>query len=391
MATEQQILSFLQTPGLSDQQIATELNRIGATAQQVSNVTGVPVDQVQSRIAAAMPAATTARPAVEQGLFDYLQTPGLTDAQIAAEIQRLGASAQQVSNVTGVPVNQVNTRVQTANYTPAERGFFNFLQTPGLTDAQIAAEANRLGILPQQVSNITGVPLADAQNRFFTEFMRTPGLTDGQIAAEMARLGISNQQVSNITGVPIGDVTNRFNTALPFANASVPSNMGTYTPPPAMSPTSATFAENFNNYVSIPIGAQYNPNVTAGGASPYGQIRAQMRPVGNPYAGTVGGQFMGGYDPTIYDQNLLSNFVQQRADKAAADAAATAVQYGGFDGGLITKVMGPKPPTPDDGTMFVQKGEYIVKKDAVNKYGKGLLDKVNEGKIPAGKMKSLLG
>jgi len=27
----------------------------------------------------------------------------------------------------------------------------------------------------------------------------------------------------------------------------------------------------------------------------------------------------------------------------------------------------------------------------VNKYGKGLLDKVNEGKIPAGKMKSLLG
>jgi hypothetical protein len=396
MATEQQILSFLQTPGLSDQQIATELNRIGATAQQVSNVTGVPVAEVQSRIAAAMPAATTARPAVEQGLLDYLQTPGLTDAQIAAEIQRLGASAQQVSNVTGVPVNQVNTRVQTANYTPAERGFFNFLQTPGLTDAQIAAEANRLGILPQQVSNITGVPLADAQNRFFTEFMRTPGLTDAQIAAEMARLGISQQQVSRITGVPVRDVTNRANTALPFANAGVPSNMGTYTPPPAMSPTSATFAENFNNYVSIPIGAQYNPNVTAGGASPYGQIRAQMQPIGNPYAGTVGGQFMGGYDPTIYDANLFSNFVQQRADKAAADKAATAAQqtamdYGGFDGGLITKVMGPKPPTPDDGTMFVQKGEYIVKKDAVNKYGKGLLDKVNEGKIPAGKMKSLLG
>ncbi len=105
---------------------------------------------------------------------------------------------------------------------------------------------------------------------------------------------------------------------------------------------------------------------------------------------------MGGYDPTIYDPNLFTNFVQQRADKAAADAAATAAQqtamdYGGFDGGLITKVMGPKPPTPDDGTMFVQKGEYIVKKDAVNKYGKGLLDKVNEGKIPASKMKSLLG
>ena len=413
MATEQQILAFLQTPGLSDQQIASELNRIGATAQQVSNVTGVPVDQVQSRIDAVASAP------IEQGLFDYLQTPGLTDAQIAAEAQRLGATAQQISNVTGVPVSNVNTRVQTANYSPAEMGFFNFLQTPGLTDAQIAAEANRLGVLPQQVSNITGVPLADAQNRFFTEFMRTPGLTDAQIAAEMARLGISQQQVSTITGVPVRDVTNRANTALPFANAGVPSNMGTYTPPPTGSQTPATFAENFNNYVSIPIGAQYNPNVTAGGASPYSQIRAQMQPIGNPYAGSVGGQFMGGYDPTIYDPNLLNNFVQQRAAELAAagmpaplgfdggfgdsgpgagpgasdgpSAAASASDFGGFNGGLITKVMGPNPPTPDDGTMFVQKGEYIVKKDSVNKYGKGLLDKINDGKIPAKKMKSLLG
>jgi bacterioferritin-associated ferredoxin len=434
MATEQQILAFLQTPGLSDQQIATELQRIGATAQQVSNVTGVPVDQVQSRIAA------VASVPVEQGLLNYLQTPNLTDAQIAAEIQRLGASAQQVSNVTGVPVNQVNTRVQTANYTPAEMGFFNFLQTPGLTDAQIAAEANRLGVLPQQVSNITGVPLADAQNRFFTEFLRTPDLTDGQIAAEMARLGVSGQQASTITGVPVADVTNRFNTALPFANAGAPSNMGTYTPPPAGSQTPATFAENFSNYVSIPIGAQYNPNVTAGGASPYSQIRAQMQPIGNPYAGTVGGQFMGGYDPTIYDPNLLNNFVRQRAAElaaagmpaplgfdggggdsglgggdsgdsgsgvsaadaaaaAAADAAAAASGVGTgpgtgagyFMGGLIDRVAGKNPAGPDDGQINAQVGEYVVKKSSVNKYGKGLLDKINDGKIPAKKMKSLLG
>ena len=426
MATEQQILAFLQTPGLSDQQIASELNRIGATAQQVSNVTGVPVDQVQSRISAVASAP------VEQGLLNYLQTPNLTDAQIAAEAQRLGATAQQISNVTGVPVSRVNTRVQTANYTPAEMGFFNFLQTPGLTDAQIAAEANRIGFLPQQVSKITGVPVADAQNRFFTEFLRTPGLTDAQIAAEMARLGISGQQVSTITGVPVGDVTNRANTALPFANASVPSNMGTYTPPAAMSPTSATFAENFNNYVSIPIGAQYNPNVTAGGASPYSQIRPQLQPVGNPYAGSVGGRFMGGYDPTIYDPNLLNNFVRQRAAELAAagmpaplgfdgggdgpggagDGAGSASGDGGpggaagggsgpgdgpgtgagwYMGGLIDRVSGKNPAGPDDGQINVQVGEYVVKKSSVDKYGKGLLDQINDGKIPASKMKSLLG
>jgi hypothetical protein len=122
----------------------------------------------------------------------------------------------------------------------------------------------------------------------------------------------------------------------------------------------------------------------------------QMTPVGNPYATVLGGIPMGGYDPSIYDPNLLSNFVAERADQVAADAAAAtaaqnAMDYGGFNGGLITKVMGPNPSTPDDGTMFVQKGEYIVKKDAVNKYGKGLLDQINDGKIPAKKMKSLLG
>jgi hypothetical protein len=425
MATEQQILAFLQTPGLSDQQIASELGRIGATAQQVSNVTGVPVDQVQSRIAAAAPAATTARSAIEQGLFDYLQTPGLTDAQIAAELSRVGATSQQVSNVTGVPVSKVNTRVQTANYTPAEMGFFNFLQTPGLTDAQIAAEANRIGFLPQQVSKITGVPLADAQNRFFTEFLRTPGLTDAQIAAEMARLGISQQQVSTITGVPVRDVTNRANTALPFANAGVPSNMGTYTPPAAMSPTPATFAENFNNYVSIPIGAQYNPNVTAGGASPYSQIRAQMQPIGNPYAGTVGGQFMGGYDPGLYEQVRQQNIALRDAginpyggvldqsgmggDAGVSDGGngiggnsteggMSNSGEGGPDGvggwakgGLVDRVAGPNPPGPDDGYGKLKVGEYVIQKSGVNKYGKGLLDMLNDGKIPAKKMKSLLG
>jgi hypothetical protein len=39
----------------------------------------------------------------------------------------------------------------------------------------------------------------------------------------------------------------------------------------------------------------------------------------------------------------------------------------------------------------VQVGEYVVKKSSVDKYGKGLLDQINDGKIPAKKMKSLLG
>ena len=57
-------------------------------------------------------------------------------------------------------------------------------------------------------------------------------------------------------------------------------------------------------------------------------------------------------------------------------------------GGLM---FGMNPPGPDDGAVNLQKGEYVVKKSSVNKYGKGLLDMINEGKVPAKKMKSLLG
>jgi hypothetical protein len=40
---------------------------------------------------------------------------------------------------------------------------------------------------------------------------------------------------------------------------------------------------------------------------------------------------------------------------------------------------------------YLDKGEYVIKKSSVNKYGRGLLDMINEGKVPAKKMKSLLG
>jgi hypothetical protein len=60
-------------------------------------------------------------------------------------------------------------------------------------------------------------------------------------------------------------------------------------------------------------------------------------------------------------------------------------------GGLIDRVSGKNPAGPDDGQINVQVGEYVVKKSSVNKYGKGLLDQINDGKIPASKMKSLLG
>jgi hypothetical protein len=227
----------------------------------------------------------------------------------------------------------------------------------------------------------------------FTNFLKTPGLTDTQIAAEANRLGISTGQISNLTGVGLNDVQTRFNATAPFSNAT------------------QGFAQNFNNYQSIPIGAQFNPAVTAGGASPYSQIMGQMRPVGNPYAGVVGNLSMGGYDPALYERIAAANLAKTEADKLAG--VNTIIQpggdgnssdggggpTGGGGGGAMAKggyvhgglMFGPNPPGPDDGAVNLDIGEYVIKKSSVNKYGKGLLDMINEGKVPAKKMKSLLG
>lgn len=254
-------------------------------------------------------------------------TYGLTPEQFAqAHYERYGQAEQRVSP-TGAPA--VTTTTAPSGGTTARTTLIPYFQQN--PDVAASYAANNYGMTPEQFA-----------------------------AYHFANYGVGEQRVAPTTS--------------PFANAT------------------QGFANNFNNYTSIPIGAQYNPGVVGGTGSPYRQIMSQMRPVGNPYIGVASNQPMGGYDPTIYDSNLLSNFVADRAAEMAGAAvpAGAETTYGGYNGGLITKVMGPNPSTPDDGTMFVQKGEYIIKRDSVDKYGKGLLDMINEGKIPAKKIKSLL-
>jgi len=194
----------------------------------------------------------------------------------------------------------------------------------------------------------------------------------------------AKQQAGGVTGGTGGLLGPTGNTSVtgttPFANAT------------------QGFAQNFANYTSIPIGAQYNPNVTASGASPYSQVMSQMRPVGNPYAGVVAGQAMGGYNPALYDQIAAVNAANTQAEQAAATAAAAqqldASSTGGMaKGGMVHGglMFGMNPPGPDDGAVNLDMGEYVIKKSSVDKYGKGLLDMINEGKVPAKKLKSLLG
>jgi hypothetical protein len=126
---------------------------------------------------------------------------------------------------------------------------------------------------------------------------------------------------------------------------------------------------------------------------------------------------MGGYNPALYDQIAAANV----ARAAAANAGTTLADYydvggdggdggGGGGGGGGTGagagtgnamakggyvhgglMFGANPPGPDDGAVNLDIGEYVIKKSSVDKYGRGLLDMINEGKVPAKKMKSLLG
>jgi hypothetical protein len=279
----------------------------------------------------------------------------------------------------------------------------------------------------------------------------TYGLTPQQFAAEhYARYGQTEQRISPtgapavippVTPVvrppvtPVTPVVNRTNTgaSLPYFQlnpdvaASYLTNNYGMTPEqfaaahfakygqfeqrsaPSTSPfANATqgFPQSFQNYTSIPIGAQYNQNVVGGTGSPYSQIMGQMRPAGpyNPYMGVASNTPMGGYDPNLYNQIAQANAV---AKLAAGTGTTIPIESGGDapsapgetgesvsgeynKGGMVDGLFGMNPPGPDDGAGYLERGEYVIKKSSVDKYGKGLLDMINEGKVSSKKIKSLL-
>ncbi len=97
----------------------------------------------------------------------------------------------------------------------------------------------------------------------------------------------------------------------------------------------------------------------------------------------------GGIDGSGYggDGNTGSGFANAGAGDYSAAGLAAAFGGRGDDsggawakGGPVTKglLMGPDPKGPDDGMGFLDDGEYVIKKSAVKKLGRGLLDKLNK-------------
>jgi hypothetical protein len=339
---------------------------------------------------------------------------GLTDAQIRSTMDQYGISAADLATATGSDVKKVEERVAAAvPKTPAEIAYDKaakdeLAKRQALADAE--KKANDLAWAEQQKKN--KIAWEEQQRKNALDY-----------AAQQKALADAERAKLDALRTP---ETNPFINAGPI-NPELPPGQVGFTQPTQPESGPLTFAENLKNYQSIPVGAQYNPYAVGGTGSPYSQIMAQAKPLGNPYANALAGQSMGGFNPALYAQAAAA--YKAEADAAAAAAAAEALRLsvgGGGDsgvgdasaadgaaaaaasasgtapgsdgspgsgaamGGLITSVWGEDPPGPDDGAKYLDIGEYVIKKSSVNKYGKGLLDMINEGKIPAKKIRSLL-
>jgi hypothetical protein len=349
-----------QKSGTSNAILRTEMDRLGISPADVARATGVTTQSVQEKYAAAIPKTEA-----------ELIADAAADAELAARTARDRTASQAL-----IDARALAARTSAGNLTAAQKA---------------AADAAQLALVARQNEAALALQQRNAAAAAAAEAARLAALRTGGTGTTTGVTGGTGGLLGPTGATSVTGTT-------PFANAT------------------QGFAQNFANYQSIPIGAQYNPNVVGGAGSPYSQIMGQMRPVGNPYAGVVAGQAMGGYSPGLYDQIAAANV----AKTIAANAGTTLADYygGGGDGGdgggggggggtgagagtgnamakggyvHEGKMFGANPPGPDDGAVNLDIGEYVIKKSSVNKYGRGLLDMINEGKVPAKKMKSLLG
>jgi hypothetical protein len=344
-----------QKSGTSNAMLRIEMDRLGISPADVARATGVATQGVQTQYTAAVPKTEA-----------ELIANAAADAELAARTARDRTASQAL-----IDARNLEARTSAGTLTAAQKA---------------AADAAQLALVTRQ--NEAALALQQRNAAAAAEAARLAGLR-------------TNTGVTGGTGgllAPTGATSVTGTT--PFANAT------------------QGFEQNFRNYTSIPIGAQYNPNVVGGAGSPYAQVMGQMRPVGNPYANVVAGQAMGGYNPGLYDQIAAANVAKAAAAKTGVTLAdyydvggdATDGDDGGGGGGGGTGagagtgnamakggyvhgglMFGANPPGPDDGAVNLDIGEYVIKKSSVDKYGRGLLDMINEGKVPAKKMKSLLG
>jgi hypothetical protein len=164
--------------------------------------------------------------------------------------------------------------------------------------------------------------------------------------------------------------------------ASIQSMQDAYNADMAAAQAGVDAAQNAQSMQSMQDAYNSDMAAASGGFDGYsgGGFTSSDTGVGNP------GESYGG--PTSSDSG-----VGNPGESGGGYGASGDGDSGFAKGGKVTKsrLKGPDPKGPDEGYGALLSGEYVIKKSAVKKYGAGLLDMINAGKIPAKKMKSLLG
>ena len=395
-----------QQPGstTTNAMLRSEMDRLGISTEDVARATGVTTQSVQEKYNVALPKTNA-----------ELIADAAADAELAARTARdttasaatIAAARQAATTSQGLlgAADQTAATAAAATLATQQKAAADALaatNAKAVADAKAAADAKAI-VDARAAADAKAIADAKAAAALKTTSTTQTGLNAKLEAAYKAgdiallnSLLTQNQVTSaqaknmfNLTDADLAWIQNnaggKFYTAPTTPTATPGANMG--------------IGGSFANYQSIPIGAQYNPAVTAGGASPYSQIMGQMKPFTNPYQNVVTNTPMGGYDPGLYDKieaaNVAKTIATQEADRlAATQTGMEQSSTGGLAGGGMVHgglMFGMNPPGPDDGAVNLDLGEYVVKKSAVDKYGRGLLDMINEGKVPAKKMKSLLG
>lgn len=101
-----------------------------------------------------------------------------------------------------------------------------------------------------------------------------------------------------------------------------------------------------------------------------------------PKTESMGSQIMSGISTGLKGGAMYNQMTKGGGGQKDTQAPDTEdVSGGSRKGGPIKKTYGPRIGK-EDGIIAAQKGEYVVRKSAVNKLGKKTLDTINRGKIP---------
>ena len=405
---DKQIFDFFTNPAnanLTDAQIESRMNQWGIGADDVSRVTGVSVSEINNRLDLAAPKTQAELDTEAEAQASLLERQQAETARLASLLETPTVTTPTVTTPTvTTPTAVTPPLVTTPVVTPPA------VVTPPVVTTPVVKP-------PVVTPPVVKPPVTTPATNTALNAQLEKAYKDGDIAllnSLLAQNQVTSAQAKNMFNLTDADLS------------WIQNNAGGkfYTPPTAQPGANMGIGGSFANFQSIPIGAQFNPAVTAGGASPYSQIMGQMKPFTNPYQNFVANTPMGGYDPGLYDRIEAANLAKAQAEAEIARLGGVNVYGGGGDGnstaagegpggnsgggegngatageagagyamgGMVNGLFGMNPPGPDDGAGYLDRGEYVVKKSAVNKYGKGLLDMINEGKVPAKKMKSLLG